>query len=198
MYKITQKLFGLKNPTTPTVFESMVDSIVEQQISIKVAHTIEQRLAKKFGEALTIDSNAYFAYPTPQNIAGASISEIQQVGLSMRKAEYIQNVAMLIVDGKLDLEQLKSNPNPEQIIAELDKVRDIGVWTAELTMLRGMQKLDALPADDFVIRRVISRCCCGGNPIKTAEAREIAKAWGKWKGLATYYLIIAEVKDITV
>ena len=198
MHQITQQLYGLKNPTTPTVFESLVDSIVEQQISIKVAHTIEQRLAKKFGETLTIDGNTYFAYPPPQNIAGASISEIQQVGLSMRKAEYIHGAAQLIVDGKLDLEQMKNEKNPARIIAELDEIKGIGVWTAELTMLRGMQKLDALPADDFGIRRVISRYFCDGRPIKTAEAREIAKAWGRWKGLAAYYLIIAEVKGITL
>jgi DNA-3-methyladenine glycosylase II len=198
MHQIAQQLYGLKNPTTQTVFESLVDSIVEQQISIKVAHTIEQRLTKKFGETLTIDDNTYFAYPTPQNIAAASISEIQQVGLSMRKAEYIHGAAQLIVDGKLDLERLKNNGNPEQIIAELDEIKGIGVWTAELTMLRGMQRLDALPADDIGIRRVISTYYCGGKPIKTAEAREIAKAWGRWKGLAAYYLIIAEVKGITV
>ena len=198
IHQIAQKLYGLKNPTTPTVFESLVDSIVEQQISIKVAHTVEQRIAKKFGEPLTLDSNTYFAFPTPKSIASASISEIQQTGLSMRKAEYIQNAAQLIADGKLDLEHLKINQNADHIIAELDKIRGIGVWTAELTMLRGMQKLDALPADDFGIRRVISRFYCAGKPIKTAEAREIAKAWGRWKGLAAYYLIIAEIKGIMV
>ena len=96
------------------------------------------------------------------------------------------------------LKNSKSNPDPEQIIAELDAIRGIGVWTAELTMLRGMQKLDALPADDLGIRRVISAYYCGGKPIKTDEAREIAEAWGRWKGLAAYYLIIAEVKGITV
>ena len=47
MHQITQQLYGLKNPTTPTVFESLVDSIVEQQIRIKVAHTIEQQIDKK-------------------------------------------------------------------------------------------------------------------------------------------------------
>lgn len=180
------------------VFESLVDSIVEQQISIKVAYTIEQRLAKKFGDPLTIDVKIYFAYPTPQNIADASISEIQQVGLSMHKTEYIHGAADLIVDGKLDLERLKNSGTTEQIIAELDEIKGIGVWTAELTMLRGMQKLDALPADDFGIRRVISKHYCSGKPVKAAEAREIARAWGRWKGLAAYYLIIAEDKGITV
>ena len=96
----------------------------------------------------------------------------------------------------MDLEHLKTHQNPEEIIAELDAIRGIGVWTAELTMLRGMQKLDALPADDLGVRRVISRYFCGGKPIRSAEAREIAKSWGRWKGLAAFYLIIAEVKDI--
>ena len=198
MHQITSQLYGLKNPTTPTVFESLVDSIVEQQISIKVAITIEHRLAKKFGDQLDIDGKTYFVFPTPQNIAVASISEVQQVGLSMRKAEYIQNAAKLIAEGKLNLEQMKNEKNPDRIISELDEIRGIGVWTAELTMLRGMQKLDALPADDFGIRRVISRYYCQGKPIKTVEAREIAKVWGRWKGLAAYYLIIAEAKDIVV
>ena len=198
MHGIAQQLYGLKNPTTPTVFESLVDSIVEQQISIKVAHTIEQRLAKKFGDPLTIDGATYFSYPTPRNISAASISEVQQVGLSQRKAEYIQGAAQLIAEGKLDLELIKNEKDPERIIAELDEIRGIGIWTAELTMLRGMQRLDALPADDFGIRRVISTYYCDGKPIKTAEARKIAEAWGRWKGLAAYYLIIAEAKGITV
>jgi DNA-3-methyladenine glycosylase II len=171
---------------------------VEQQISIKVAHTIEQRLAKKFGDPLTIDGATYFSYPTPRNISAASISEVQQVGLSQRKAEYIQGAAQLIAEGKLDLELIKNEKDPERIIAELDEIRGIGIWTAELTMLRGMQRLDALPADDFGIRRVISTYYCDGKPIKTAEARKIAEAWGRWKGLAAYYLIIAEAKGITV
>ena len=198
MHQIAKQLYGLKNPTTSTVFESLVDSIVEQQISIKVAVTLEHRLAKKFGETISIDGCTYYAYPTPQNIARASVSEVQQVGLSLRKAEYILNAAKLAADGKLDLEKLKRNPNPEEIIAELDAIRGIGVWTAELTMLRGMQRLDAFPADDLGIRRVISRYYCGGKPIKTTEAREIAEAWGRWKGLAAYYLIIAEARDIKV
>jgi DNA-3-methyladenine glycosylase II len=196
MHQLTQQLFGLKNPTTPTVFESLVDSVVEQQISIKVAHTIEQRLTKKFGAQLQIDGETYFYYPSPKNLATATITEIQQVGLSQRKAQYIQNAAQLIAAGKLDLEAMKNQKNPQQIIAELDEIKGVGVWTAELTVLRGMQRLDALPADDLGIRRVISRYYCSGRPIETTEARAIAEAWGRWKGLAAFYLIIAEIQDL--
>jgi DNA-3-methyladenine glycosylase II len=198
MSQIAKLLYGLKNPTTPTVFEALVDSIIEQQISIKVAVALEEKLVRKLGERLPVDGETYFAFPTPQTLASASVEEIQQVGLSRRKAEYIQEAAQLIVTGKLDLERLKAQKSAEEIVLKLDEVRGVGVWTAELTMLRGMQRLDALPADDFGIRRVISRYYCRGKPIKAAEARQIANAWGRWKGLAAFYLIIAEFKDISV
>lgn len=198
MHKIAQHLYGFKFPTTPTVFEGLVDAIVEQQISIKVARIIEDRIAKNFGQQLTLKDETYYAFPTPENIKDASINDIRSCGLSQRKAEYIQNAAQLIIDGKLNLEQLKSKADSEETIVALDAVKGIGVWTAELTMLRGMQRFDTLPADDFGIRRVISTYYCGGKPIRQAEAREIAQAWGKWKGLAAFYLIIAEAKGIVI
>ena len=198
MHKITQQLCGFKFPTTPTAFEGLVDAIVEQQISIKVARTIEERLAKKFGDKLELGGETYHAFPAPQNIKEASISDIRGCGLSQRKAEYICNAAQLIAEGKLNLEEMKSNPSPDQIIAELDEIKGIGVWTAELTILRGMQRWDVLPADDFGIRRVISTYYCSGRPIKTPEARQTALQWGRWKGLAAFYLIIAEAKGIVV
>ena len=198
MKRITPQLYGYKFTTTPTVFESLIDAIVEQQISIKVARTIEERLAKKFGDKLEIKNDTFFAFPTPRKLTEASISNIQGVGLSKRKAEYINNAAKMIVDDKLDLELMKKETDADQIIAELDALKGVGVWTAELTMLRGIPRWDVLPADDFGIRRVISTYYCDGRPIKEAEAREIAKAWGKWKGLAAFYLMTAEVKGITV
>jgi DNA-3-methyladenine glycosylase II len=193
---ITQKLWGLRSPTTQTVYEALIDSIVEQQISLKVANSMEKKLIKKFGDTLDLEGEVYYAYPTPQRMALASVEEFRQCGLSQRKAEYIKSASTLIMEGKLDLEKLKNYDNADEIIKELDKVRGVGVWTAELTMLRGMQRLEALPADDLGLRRVISHYYCGGKQITSAQARQIAKGWGKWKGLAAYYLVVAEMLGI--
>ncbi len=198
MTKIATQLYGLKNPTTPTVFEALINSIVEQQISIKVARIIEERLCRKFGDQITINETTYYAYPSPQNIISATVETLKECGLSQRKAEYIYGAAELIDSGKLDLESMKNQSDPEAIIRELDEIKGIGIWTAELTMLRGMQRLDALPADDFGIQRVISTYYSGGVRIKATEVREIAKAWGRFSGLAAFYLIIAEVKGIKI
>jgi DNA-3-methyladenine glycosylase II len=196
MAGLTRKLWGLKTPTTSTVFEALVDSIVEQQISLKVANSIEHKIIRKFGDVLDLAGDVYYAYPTPQRLASVSTEELRQCGLSLRKGEYIKETAKLITEGKLNLENLKSYHSSEQIIKELDEIRGIGVWTAELTMLRGMQRLEALPADDLGLRRVISRYYRDGKVIPSAEARRIAKNWGDWKGLAAYYLVVADMKDI--
>ncbi len=198
MTKITQKLWGLRIPTAQTVYEALVDSIVEQQISIKVAKALETKIIRKFGDTLHMDGEVYYEYPTPQAIANSPVEELRQCGLSQRKAEYIQEVSKLITDQKLDLEKFKNYSNADQIIKEMDEIRGIGVWTAELTMLRSMNIWDALPADDFGIRRVISHYYCQDKKINSAQAREIAEAWGKWKGLAAFYLIVAETLAIEV
>ncbi|NLF88885.1 DNA-3-methyladenine glycosylase 2 family protein [Candidatus Bathyarchaeota archaeon] len=198
MHKIILQLAGFKYPTTLTAFESLVDSIVEQQISIKIARTIEERLAQKFGEKLEINGAYYHTFPTAHNLADASISEIRACGLSQRKAEYIYGAAKAATTGDLDLEAMKTNPDINSVVAELDALKGIGVWTAELTIFRGMQRLDVLPADDFGIRRVISKYYCGGKPIKAADAREVAKLWSKWRGLAAFYLLAAEANGVVV
>ena len=194
--KLAQKLYGLKSPTTQFAFEALTDSIVEQQISLKVANSLERKLIKKYGDALSLDGEAYYAYPSPQSLASANLTDLRGVGLSQRKAEYIKAASTAITEGNLDLERLKTLKDTNEIIAELDKLRGVGVWTAELTMLRGMQRLEALPADDLGLRRTISHYYCGGKPITSQEAREIGKRWGRWKGLAAYYLIVAEMLEI--
>ena len=198
MVALTRKLWGLKTPTTSTVFEALVDAIVEQQISMKVATSIERKIVKNFGDVLDLEGTVYYAYPTPQRLSVVSIEELRQCGLSFRKCEYIKGASTLIADGQLDLETLRSYESSEQIVRELDEIRGIGVWTAEFTMLRGMQRLEALPADDLGLRRDISRYYRDGKVIKSAEARRIAEGWGNWKGLAAYYLVIASMLTINV
>ncbi len=196
MAPLTHKLKGLKSPTTPTVFEALIDSIVEQQISLNIANKMEERLIKAFGEVLGLDKQFYYAFPTPQKLASASVRELRNCGLSQRKIEYIKDISKMITDGELKLEELKDYKDANDIVKELDKIRGIGIWTAELTMVRGMQRLEAFPADDLGLKRVISHYYCNDRKISGEEARKIAEKWGTWKGLAGFYLIMASAMDI--
>jgi DNA-3-methyladenine glycosylase II len=198
MERITRKLRGLRSPTTATVFEALVDSIIEQQISLKVASSIERKIIKKFGDIIEIDGITYFAYPTPQKLNSVTANELQTCGLTARKTEYIKEISNLVTSKKLELEKFKKYSNTQQIITELDSIKGIGIWTAELTVIRSTQKWDVLPADDIGLRRIIAHYYREDKKIGPEHVRKIAEPWGNWKGLAAFYLIIAEMLQLTV
>ena len=196
--KLIYHLCGLKSPITPTLFEAMIDSIIEQQISLKAAHSIENRLIKSFGDSMKLGNNIYYAYPSPENLAYLELQDLRDCGVSFRKAEYIRDVSLNMVNRKLQPESIENMDNTKEMIEALTKIRGIGVWTAELTLLRGLSRFDALPADDIGLRRAISHFYRDNAKISATEAREIARTWGKWKGLAGYYLIMAEILNLNL
>jgi DNA-3-methyladenine glycosylase II len=190
---IIHKLRGLKIPSAVTVFEALIDSIIEQQISLNVAHVLQANLIRTFGDSLSLDTGVYYGYPTPKKLASIRIEQIRKCGLSTRKAEYTRDISTMVNEGKLNLEAFKRYKDVNRIIEELDNIKGIGIWTAELTIVRGMQKYEAIPADDLGLRRTISHFYCKDRKITGDEARRIAEKWGKWKGLASFYLIVADM-----
>ncbi|MDD1706674.1 MAG: hypothetical protein LUO81_00550 [Methanoregulaceae archaeon] len=130
--------------------------------------------------------------PTPEKLVVGTSKQFRACGLSARKGEYIQYTAEKFADGEIDQNNFKSWQDSESIISELCKLRGVGKWTAELAILRGLHRLDTIPADDLGLRGAISLRYCDGKKINGEEARKIAKRWGKYRGLACFYLLIAD------
>ncbi|MEI6293040.1 MAG: DNA-3-methyladenine glycosylase [Methanomicrobiales archaeon] len=192
MKDLTRRFYGLKSPTTPTLFEALVDSIIEQQISLNVAHGLQVRLIKKTGKRLETGENVYYCYPSPESLATAPESLFRECGMTRRKGEYIKQLSAAIVSGDLDLDKFRTYEDTGRIIREMMEIRGIGKWTAELTIIRGIHKLDAFPADDVGLQRILSRYYRNGKKVTSDEARVIAGGWGAWQGLAAFYLDLAE------
>ncbi len=131
MSYLTKALRGFRSPSMPSVFEALIDSIVEQQISLQAAWSMQRRLTEAFGDALVVGDKTYFAFPRPERLAEATIEQLRSCGLSQRKAVYVRDVSRLVADG-FDLEGLRALSD-EKIIEELNRIRGVGVWTAELT-----------------------------------------------------------------
>ncbi len=197
MYGLTTQLKGLNSPTTPTFFEAIISSIIEQQISLKAARSIETRMIKKFGDALKINNMIYYAFPTPEILSKLERDDLRAVGLSFRKAEYVIGLSENILDGELDLDGLRHR-DTQEIIDTLLNIRGIGIWTAELAVIRGLHRLVVVPADDIGLRRIVSHYYNDDKPVSSDELREIGKIWGKWSGLAVFYLVIADIMSLDI
>ena len=187
--RFIRRLRGLRAPATPTVFEAVIHALVEQQISFNFAGKIKSRLVQKFGETMEIEGETYYAFPKPERLSRTTPEELRALQLSRRKGEYIIGVASQVASGEIDFEALKFQPN-QTVVEEISKLRGLGKWTAEMVMVRGMRKLDAIPADDVALRRLISHYYFNGAKVSNKQARDLAEErWGQYRGYAAFYLM---------
>ncbi len=193
---LTLRLRGTRAPATATVFEAITDSVIEQQISLRAAFSIGNRLIRARGKTLELGGTTWFAYPSPASLASTDDLTFRSCGLTRRKGEYIRDISQSVVEGRLDVEGFRGCRDTETIMTELDRIRGIGRWTAELTILRGLHRADAFPADDVGVRRFIAQFYGSGFPVMPSEARSFSDRWGAWKGFAAYYLEVADLLGI--
>jgi len=186
---VKEKLCGLKAGSMgATVFESIVKTILQQQISLRVSFWMTNRLVTKFGENVKVNERVYYDFPTASALAEASLEEMRQCGLSRRKSEYIKGIAEKVVKGELDPEGLKKLSN-EEVIEELKKFRGLGRWSAELVLCTGLKRKDVIPADDLGVRRTVSKFYFDGKNISGDEVRKLTEKWGAFKRDVIFYLI---------
>lgn len=135
-----ERIGMIEREVIPDLFAALINSIVGQQISAKAAATVWNRMIEHFGEV------------TPQRLAEVAVEEIQQCGLSMRKANYIKSISDAVKKEELNLEEL-SELSDEEVCRRLSALNGIGVWTAEMLMTFSMQRPNIVSWGDLAIRR---------------------------------------------
>lgn len=124
----------------PDLLTALVNSIIGQQISTKAMDTVWGRFKSRYPDI------------TPKALNSAPIEEIQQCGMSMRKANYIKEAASKIVSGELDIDELYTLSD-EEVIEKLSSLHGVGIWTAEMIMIFCMQRPNIMSWGDLAIQR---------------------------------------------
>jgi DNA-3-methyladenine glycosylase II len=191
--ELKQKFYGLKAGSMGAkVFESIIKSIIQQQISIRVAFSITNRMVTRFGEKAEAEGVIYYDFPTAERLAEASLEDIRQCGLSWRKAEYIKGIAEKTAAGEFNPEGLMLLSN-ERVAETLKRFRGVGTWTAEMVLSAGLKRNACIPAGDLGVRRTISRVYSDNERILSeAEVRRIAEEWGEFTKDIVYYISCIE------
>ena len=186
------KFYGLKAGSIgTTVFESIIKSIIQQQISIRVAFSITNKMVTRFGEQTEAEESIYYDFPTAKRLAEATLEEIRQCGLSWRKAEYIKGIADQAADAEFNPEGLRSLSN-EQVTETLKKFRGVGTWTAEMVLSAGLKRNACIPAGDLGVRRTFSRFYSDDKILSETEVRRIAEEWREFTKDIVYYISCTE------
>jgi DNA-3-methyladenine glycosylase II len=157
-------------------FITLARSIVGQQISVKAAEAVWQRVLLVCGKR-----------PSPTSVLRAGPEALRASGLSQRKVEYVTDLASHFKN-RLVHPTRWAEMEDEAVIAELTDIRGIGRWTAEMFLIFNLQRPNVLPLDDVGLLKAISVQYYSGEPVSRYEAREVAQSWRPWCTVATWYL----------
>lgn len=153
------------------LFERLVVSIVNQQLSTEAADTIRGRLFDQFEV-------------TPEGILAADPEDLQAVGVSTQKTRYVRNIAEWFDAEDVSHERF-ATMSDEDVLAELTSITGVGDWTAKMFLLFGLGREDVFPVEDLGVRRGMEAFF--GDESR-AEMRERAEAWRPYRSYSALYL----------
>jgi len=161
-------------------FETLVNSIVSQQLSVKAAETIFRRFVALYAPA---------KFPKPDQIVATSDETLRSVGLSSQKLSYIKDLAAKVDNGSVHLKRI-TKMSDDEIITELTQVKGIGVWTVHMFLIFSLGRLNVLPVGDLGIKMAIQRAYGFSEMPKPVEIEAIAEQnkWHPYCSVASWYL----------
>jgi DNA-3-methyladenine glycosylase II len=172
---LIERFRGLGLATRGDAFTTLARSIVGQQISVKAAQSVWERLSGRLGTV------------TPASVSRTRKWTLRGCGLSGQKALYIKDLALKFRDGTLDAARW-STLEDEALIEELTRVKGVGRWTAEMFLMFHLARPDVLPVADLGLQRAMRLHYNRGRALSVARMQKIGAVWAPWRSVATWYM----------
>lgn len=161
----------------PSHFHTLIKTIIDQQLSVKVAQRIAERL-------LALQGLERFE---PAALLALDEEALRGVGLSRSKIRYIQTLAAAVATGQLDLHQLQQEPD-DSVARCLMAYPGVGPWTAEIFLMFAFNRSDILPLGDLALRNAIRHHCRLDPAAPRADYFAVAEKWRPYRSIASWYL----------
>lgn len=187
MQEIISAFRGAKPTAKPTVFESMATAILEQQLNVSFACTLETRLIREYGTEVSTDTGNSWIFPTPERIAQLDYDELRPMQISGSKSRYIIDIARQIAESEIEPEAWASLDDDE-LLKQLKSLRGIGQWSAEYIMLIGYRRFDHAPGADIGLRNAVTKLTGSNGQLSEEATREYMDRFSGYRGLATAYI----------
>jgi DNA-3-methyladenine glycosylase II len=158
-------------------FESLVESIVSQQLSVKASDTI-------YGRVLALGGGKLLP---PAELVAVPEETLRKAGLSGQKVRYVKDLCTKVGDGRVvltDLEKL----DDEEVIERLRLVKGIGRWTAEMFLMFRLGRPDVLPVQDLGIQHGMRKLYKMRDVPTPEKMAKVAKKWRPYRSIACWYL----------
>lgn len=185
---LVEQLAGMKPPRFISLWETLVNVVPFQQVSLASGVATLNRLVEALGPRIEHAGRVYFGLPSPQAILAAQTETLRACGFSAAKVSTLRGVGEQIASGTLNDAQIAALSDTDAI-ARLTQLPGIGPWSAQLVLLRGFRRLGVFPQGDSGAARSLASVL--GLPIEDSQQRApaILEALGPWRGYL-YFLLL--------
>jgi DNA-3-methyladenine glycosylase II len=156
-------------------FETLLSTIVSQQISTEAAAAVMRRVREllprmEAGELLKLPPGA-----------------LRAAGLSLRKVEYVEGLAQAMAQGRFDPSRLAAMDDQAAIDA-ITELRGFGAWSAEIYLMFSLQRSDIFPAGDLALRIALQKLKGIESPLDDKQARALVEPWSPYRSAGSLFL----------
>ncbi|MGB8261300.1 MAG: DNA-3-methyladenine glycosylase [Terracidiphilus sp.] len=178
--------FTLRLDPSPSPFESLVESILYQQLHGKAAATIHRRVREYFS-----------GDPTPQLLLDTHDDPLRAAGVSGNKIKALRDLAAKTLDGTVPSHAAIKKMTDAEIVERLTQVRGIGPWTVEMLLIFRMGRPDVFPVSDYGVRKGFAltfqrlpktRALAAEDLPKPEVLLKRGKRWAPFRSVASWYL----------
>jgi DNA-3-methyladenine glycosylase II len=195
LLRVPQSLFcGMKPPRFLTYFETLVNAIACQQLTLTVGIRLLNRLAETGGPVFKTEEGTFYGFPNPQTLANMDVEVLRGLGFSYQKANYLTGLAQAMVTGQFAPEALEVLDD-KAAISRLCDLKGVGRWTAEYFLLRGLGRTNIFPGDDVGARNHLQRWFNLPEKLNYDQVANRLTRWKGYGGLVYFHLLLKSLTE---
>jgi len=157
-------------------FESLVESVISQQLAVKAAETIYGRVKGLVKGRMV-----------PNRIIDVSEIQMRQAGVSGAKFKAINGLAHAVVSKRIDVNRLHEIEDDQEIFDQLTSLRGIGPWTVDMFMIGQLGRLDIWPTGDLGVRRGWEKIYGAKEEIEPKVLRKKGEKFRPYRSVVAWY-----------
>ena len=158
-------------------FLTLAEAILWQQLSWKAARSIHAKLLDVLGNSR----------PRPVDIARAPDSVLAKAGISRQKIRYLKGLAAFFEEKRFPGRTIRRSADDE-IVGMLTEIKGIGVWTAEMYLIFGLNRLDVFPAGDLGLKKAIGAHYGFDGLLDARRLESVTKRWRPYRTIGAWYM----------
>jgi DNA-3-methyladenine glycosylase II len=161
--------------TRPATFQTLILTILEQQVSLASAYAAFKKLKERVG------------YVTPAKIFSLTDAELRSCYFSRQKIIYARELAKAIQSKQLKLNRIAIS-HEDEIRRELKKIKGIGDWTVDVYLMHALQRTDLFPLGDIALVNSLKEIKQLHPLITKEKMLVIAEPWRPYRTIASMIL----------